>query len=292
MTPDLVETVFSLKNENDTEESVELGKISQASCTKPLSNPSMDTMDAVNPSWNVVTIGRGSFASVCILTGRPVAFKQVLFPERALELKAEFEAICKLYDLCNSDSFFAIPRPLACFDPLLPNSYISPIVSPSRQGRARPLVSHGDFKALGLPNAAYAMTQVLPLPLSTAQLIRTLFYPPGQKEATLPTLCRLCFGRVLDVPTTNGRPTRFFNSANFPLDAARYLRLVETGNAEIYNKIEDIAYGMGEMLGRLHWFGGYDGRDIEFVMGGFSFSGVSMNLIDFNQVCCCCFKHG
>ena len=94
------------------------------------------------------------------------------------------------------------------------------------------------------------------------------------------------------MPTTNGRPTRFFNSANFPLDAARYLRLVETGNAEDYNKIEDIAYGMGEMLGRLHWFGGYDGRDIEFVMGGFSFSGVSMNLIDFNQVCCCCFKHG
>ena len=47
-------------------------------------------------------------------------------------------------------------------------------------------------------------------------------------------------------------PTRFFNSANFPLDAARYLRLVRTGNAEDYDRIEDIVYGMGEMLGRLH----------------------------------------
>lgn len=217
----------------------------------------MDTTDAVNPSWNVVNIGRGSFASVCILAGRPVAFKQVLFPERALELKAEFETICRLYDLCDSNSVFAIPRPpsLAFFDPQLPNTYISPTVSPLRQGRRRaalPLVSHGDFKALGLPNAAYAMDQVLPLPLSTAQSIRTLFYPPGQKEATLPTLCRLYFGRVLDVPTKDGRPTCFFNSANFPLDAVRYLRLVATGNVEDYDKMEDIAYGMGEMLGRLH----------------------------------------
>lgn len=56
------------------------------------------------------------------------------------------------------------------------------------------------------------------------------------------------------------------------------LRLVETGNAEDYHKIEEIAYGMGEMLGRVHWFGGYDGRDIEFAV---SCSGAPMNLIDF-----------
>ena len=49
--------------------------------------------------------------------------------------------------------------------------------------------------------------------------------------------------------------------------------------------VDDIAYGMGEMLGRLHWCGGYDGRDVEFVMGGASFSGVAMQVIDFNQVC-------
>lgn len=35
------------------------------------------------------------------------------------------------------------------------------------------------------------------------------------------------------------------------------------------------------MLGRLHWFGGYDGRDIEFAV---SCSGAPMNLIDFRCV--------
>ncbi|KIL60785.1 hypothetical protein M378DRAFT_907321 [Amanita muscaria Koide BX008] len=41
---------------------------------------------------------------------------------------------------------------------------------------------------------------------------------------------------------------------------------------------------MGELLGRLHWRAGYDGRDVEFVMGGVSFSGVAMYIIGFNQM--------
>ena len=48
--------------------------------------------------------------------------------------------------------------------------------------------------------------------------------------------------------------------------------------------MDEIAEGMGEMLGHLHWRGGYDGRDIEFIMGGRGFSGVAMYVIDFNQV--------
>ena len=46
--------------------------------------------------------------------------------------------------------------------------------------------------------------------------------------------------------------------------------------------IEDIASGMEEMLGRLNWLEGYDGRDVEFVMGGASCSGVSMS---YDRVC-------
>lgn len=72
-----------------------------------------------------------------------------------------------------------------------------------------------------------------------------------------------------------------------PLDVSRYRKLLEAvvEGDRIYPSVEDIAYGMGEMLGRLHWRAGYDGRDIEFVMGGASFSGVAMYIIDFNQVC-------
>jgi hypothetical protein len=141
------------------------------------------------------------------------------------------------------------------------------------------LVYEDDFKALKLDSAAYAMDQVLPLPLSTAIKIRTLFYPPGAGDAAVPSLCRLYFGKALDA-----RPSRFFNSANFPLDVSRYRQLLDSAKGGDYPSLDEIATGMGEMLGRLHWRCGFDGRDIEFVMGGASFSGVVMNVIDFNQV--------
>lgn len=70
----------------------------------------------------------------------------------------------------------------------------------------------------------------------------------------------------------------------FP-DTAKLLEVaVEEGHC-LYPSVEDIAYGMGETLGHLHWRAGYDGRNIEFIMGGASFSGVALYIIDFNQVC-------
>ena len=84
--------------------------------------------------------------------------------------------------------------------------------------------------------------------------------------------------------SSRARLIQFFNSANFPLDVARYRRLFQA-NADDYPMVDDIAHGMGEMLSRLHWIAGYDGRDVEFIMGGASFSGIAMNIIDFNQVC-------
>ena len=241
----------------------------------------------INPEWKVVSIGRGSFATVSILSGRPVAFKHVIFSGRTPELKAEFEALSSIYGSCSTDSFFEIPRPLAYYDPAVPTSFVSPGGSPILKGwsRARhPSVAEDDFKALKLDSAAYAMVQVLPLPLSTALLIRKLFYPPGQDMATLPSLCRLYFGKVIETDSPDGRPSRFFNSANFPLDVPRYRRMQEASYIDGYPTVGDVAYGMGEMLGHLHWHGGYDGRDVEFIMGGASFSGVAMNIIDFNQV--------
>ncbi|KAI0000472.1 hypothetical protein BJV77DRAFT_974108 [Russula vinacea] len=229
------------------------------------------TSHDINPEWKLVAIGRGSFATVSILSGRPVAFKHIICSGRTPELKAEFEAIRCIYDSCDTDSFFAIPRPLAYYDPAVSTSFCSPDSPPISKvwSRARrPLVAEDDFKALKLDSAAYAMDQVLPLPLSTALLIRRLFYPPGQDMATVPSLCRLYFGKVIDMTSAGGRPSRFFNSSNFPLDVTRYSRILEAAR----------------MLGHLHCRGGYDGRDVEFVMGGASFSGIAMNIIDFNQM--------
>ena len=106
-------------------------------------------------------------------------------------------------------------------------------------------------------------------------------------KALDPTLCRLYFGKVTKETGPGGRPNRFFNSANFPLDVFRYRKLLEVVEdaVALYPSVEDIAYGMDEMLGCLHWRIGYDGRDVEFVMGGASFSGVAMYIIDYNQVC-------
>lgn len=240
----------------------------------------------INPEWKLVSIGRGSFATVFILSGRPVAFKQVISLGRTPDLKVEFETLCRLYNFYNTDSFFAIPRPLAYFDSGIPGSFVSSASSPiskSQSRGVRPLVTHDDFSALQLDRAAYAMDQVFPLPLSIALIIRKLFYPPGQDTATLPSLCRLYFGKVIDT-SSRARLIQFFNSANFPLDVARYRRLFQA-NADDYPMVDDIAHGMGEMLSRLHWIAGYDGRDVEFIMGGASFSGIAMNIIDFNQVC-------
>lgn len=240
----------------------------------------------INFEWKLVAIGRGSFATVSILLGRPVAFKQVLIPQRTPELEAEFGALCSIYEFCTTNSFFQIPRPLAYYDPSISTSFTSPEVTPPGRPRVRarrPLVTEGDFVALKLSNAAYAMNQVLPLPLKTAGVVRSLFYPPTAREAPLPNLCRLYFGKVIE----SKRPVAFFNSANFPLDLARYNQVLAAVPDGDLPTPEEISHGMGEMLGRLHWLAGYDGRDIEFVLGGLSFSGVEPYVIDFNQVVIC-----
>lgn len=61
------------------------------------------------------------------------------------------------------------------------------------------------------------------------------------------------------------RPFRFFNTKQysvsptqtiFPLDVSRYVTLQEFKALE---PVEDVTYGMGEMIGRTHR--GYDARD-------------------------------
>lgn len=243
----------------------------------------------VTPEWRFVTIGRGSFASVSVLTGHPIAFKHVILPERSQELRKEFDTLLSIYGSCDTDSFFAIPRPLAFYDPSTPASFVAPPRSPHSTSRRRPLrprVTEGDFKMLNLDTAAFAMDHVPPLSLVVADTVRKLFYPPNSSTARSPSLCRVYFGKVISEVGKDGGPNRFFNSANFPLDVDRYQMIKALDHADEcgYPDVQEIVFGMGEMLGRLHWRAGYDARDVEFVMGGASFSGVALFVIDFNQV--------
>ncbi|KAF8341941.1 hypothetical protein F5887DRAFT_887591 [Amanita rubescens] len=119
------------------------------------------------------------------------------------------------------------------------------------------------------------MDQVQPLP------VRNLFYPDTAKAtAPAPSLCRIYFGKVISEVGREEKAHRFFNSStDFPLDVGRYQKVVDADKAGFYPDVEDIAYGMEEMLGRLHGRAGYDGRDIEFV----GFSDTAFYIIDFNQ---------
>lgn len=236
--------------------------------------------------WRLLTIGRGSFASVSVLTGRPIAFKHVMVPEKEKkqELLKEFDTLCCIYDSCNGDSFFAIPRPFAFYDPGNPGSFRTVNRSPGFRHRWRTFIRQDDFELMQLGTAAYAMDHVQPLPLKFAYLLRSLFYSENAGDAPNPSLCRIYFGEVISEVGRGGRPNRSFNSANFPLDVARYQRILENDPAGEYPSVEDIMFGMGEILGHLHCCTGYDGRDIEFALGGMAFSGISFYVIDFNQV--------
>jgi hypothetical protein len=160
----------------------------------------------INPEWKLIAIGRGSFATVSVLLGRSVAFKHVMLSDRTPELKHSAAYMIPA-TLIHSSRFHVHSVTMTQQFPQALSSDSSPISK--GWSRARPLVAEDDFKALNLGNATYAMDQVLPLPLSTALLIRRLFYPHGQDMATVPSLCRLYFGKVIHVTSSGGRPSRF-----------------------------------------------------------------------------------
>jgi hypothetical protein len=243
------------------------------------------------PEWKLVKIGAGSFGTVMVLLGRPVAFKVVQNVQLTAQLHNEFTALQFLYKLCNPDppSFFLIPRPLAYYDPNKPSEFESLAASPPSTRRAlRPVFSLNDVEMLKFESAAYAMDLLTPLPLSVAKAVRQ-FYPPlfiENKEAPDPSICRLYFGKEIAVPSSKDRPIKFFNSSNFPLDLGRYETIAKGSTG--FPSAADIAFGMGEMVGRIYWRAGYDARDIEFVLGGLGgldFSNVGFHCIDFNQAC-------
>ncbi|TDL27982.1 hypothetical protein BD410DRAFT_781914 [Rickenella mellea] len=226
-------------------------------------------------NWELVTIGRGSFASVHVLTGRPVAFKAVLDSSRTNELHREFAMLCELYQARDRDSIFSFTCPIAYHDSESPDGFTD------SGGAQRFSVSIDDLQLLNFPTAVFAMDHVIPLPPSTAKSIRQ-FYPAGSDSAPDPSLCRLYFGKEIQVTGQSGRPHTFFNSSNFPLDSNRYRHI--TIPKDCYVTPEKIAFGMGQTISRIHWHMGYDARDIEFVLGGRGFSDVGLYVIDFNQM--------
>ncbi|GJJ15145.1 hypothetical protein Clacol_009420 [Clathrus columnatus] len=215
-------------------------------------------------------IGAGSFATIYISHGGACAFKVVHSSESTEIIEKEYQTLSAIYLNCNTDSFFKLPRPYAFYDPSTHKLL-------SVKGRYGFTVE--TFRRIGLvTNASYSMDRVFVLPLEFSQPIRERYYPASfKKTSPPPSLCRLYFGKVID----DSRPSRFFNSVNFPLDLKRYTTLANFLDMDDADKV---IIGMGEMLARLHWRGDSDGRDIEWVLGGDGYAGLSYFVIDFNQM--------
>lgn len=225
-------------------------------------------------------IGAGSFATVFSVRGQPFVYKVIHHSQRADELRAEITALHCLYLRCNSTSMFAIPRAFAYHNPdtgELVQFPPSPLIGGLRE--LRPWVNQDTFH--GFTSAAYIMDRAHALPVRIANVVRDQFYPAAAiaQGVESPLMCRLYFGKVI-------RPSKFVNSINFPLDVHRYKSLLGSCEPGSLFTAKEVAVGMGEMLGWIHWLCGYDGRDIEFVLAGSGYPGtVRYFVIDFNQVC-------
>ncbi|KAL4250540.1 hypothetical protein ABKN59_002310 [Abortiporus biennis] len=223
-------------------------------------------------------IGAGSFATVYVVGGGSVAFKQVSQPTNANVLRAEYHTLNDIRSRCATDSFFAVPRGFAFNNPLAPNGDFVTSGNPSfsRHRQTTPFITQEDISIFNAPT--YAMDRVPALPYATQMFLRKLHFPPSISTKTGPALCRLYFGKNF----TGAPPSRFFNTQNFPLDEFRYRQLIS--KYPYLPSPEKVAAGMGEMLSRVHIITGLDARDVEFVLGGDGFSGFSFYMIDFNQV--------
>lgn len=222
-------------------------------------------------------IGAGSFAAIyCIVPGTvvyKVIHRQVL--DSVATLKAEFRALDTIYARCSADSIFRLPRSLAFFDPDTEEAII----------HTKPGSPGVDLDSLQIfDRATYCMDRVWGISRAARRFIRANFFPDPARRVG-PMLCRLYFGRVYEAEQNKGRP-RFFTSSNFPLDVARYEALRDrfAGASVPPPPARSVAVGMGQMMAKLHLLGGFDGRDVEFVLAGDGGDGFKLYVIDFNQV--------
>ena len=210
-------------------------------------------------------LGAGSFATVFVNECRGGAVvKQVKDPADGDLLDKEHGDLQRLHRDCTdcTDAFFDLPRPFG---------FYSDYWTFARQAGIPRTVD------LGLPpHAMYVMQRVWPVSTSLTERIRALFFPPDVRDLPVaPFLARLYLGRA-----TSRATSRFFCAENFALDAERVEQLGLPSDR--------IAAGMGQMLARINFRAGRDGRDIEFVLCGDPHNPLSGQpaycCIDFNQM--------
>jgi hypothetical protein len=214
-------------------------------------------------------LGAGSFATVYACTAwASVAVKQVADPARTTELEREHAALTEL---------------TAAWPPV-------PAGSAGRLTFHVPfcLELHADFADFAAANdvqhdaasanlglgALYMMERVWTVPPPLAKRIRHHCFPDAFKDDVRPFLGRIYFGQRRALSTG-----RFFNPLNFAITPACL--------AALGLPCERLAASMGAALARIHFVAGFDGRDVEFVLGGATRHAnvePAFFVIDFNQM--------
>jgi hypothetical protein len=214
-------------------------------------------------------LGAGSFATVYACTAwASAAVKQVADPARTAELEREHAAL---------DALAAAwpPAPAGPSDRLMFQvPHCLELYADYAAFAAANDVRHDAASAnLGL-GAVYVMERVWTVPPPLAKIIRQHCFPDAFKDDVRPFLGRIYFGRRRS-PATN----RFFNPLNFAVTPACL--------AALGLPCASLAASMGTALARVHFVAGFDGRDVEFVLGGATrHSNVepAFFVIDFNQM--------
>ena len=256
----------------------------------PLS-PVFDSGSMVYESAGPLCIGSGSFATVYVTKGNPVAFKVVHHQSESKTVLAEFEVLRAVYENCRSIPGFMVPGPKGYFDP-----HEGTIVF--RSGRTVPVVTAGpsSMAAKSVPTlfdgvshihhrAMYAMDRVHRFPEALSRVLAEKYLPASVTD--LPFLLRIYLGKVV-------RSTGFINTRKFPVDSERYEYLRRTAELTLPEfpplpPVRKVARYMGQTLAKVHFRAGYDTRDIEFVCGGDGWAEACFYIIDFNQVSSCPF---
>lgn len=230
----------------------------------------MSILDVTDERPGLTRIGAGSFASVYVYRGSPLAFKEVADGDDAAILRKEYHTLGDIYRdwELNPKPLFSLPKPYAIYAPTS-NGFSSQSCSA--------IVTQGIMQHF--QRATYAMDRVNAVPLDLGMFIAQTWFPP-QYNRHPPALCRLYLGKdYSEAPVP-----RFINTNNFPLDEYRY-NILDQNSPNRLKPISQVARGMGQILARLHHALGLDARDVEFVLGGDGGSNFTYFLIDFNQVC-------
>lgn len=181
---------------------------------------------------------------------------------------------------------FITPRPYAyndCSTSSPPAQINVSLLAPLPDPYIAVHVDVDDFHGISLP--AMILDQIPDLPPALTSTYRRLFWRDELARSGPPIrLLRLYLGRVL--PPTSHHLAPGVQS-DFPLDQPRYRLLDEAlreeGRAGLPDSSE-VCRGMGEVLGKLHWTAGTNGRDVELVLGGDEQDGVQCEILDYNQV--------